>query len=221
MELTENGIQLIGILINSIIAIAAIGTLIYQRMFNTKTLDYNLHPDFKVSDFCPQCTTFWTPKLCESSDPKSKHYCTDDHWFDITNHSKGPAFEFKCYLIHNKEINDDFKISNYKNRINKREALVYNGTIKYKIPLDTIPFKYYNKVSADALHVIIEYKTINLRSKFRQIINLSLTPERDISQITDWKNAIKISNPEVASLKKIQWWESDEKTLIRELKKIK
>ena len=53
MKLTSETIQMIGILINSTIAIVAIATLIYQRIFNTKTLDYNLHPVFSINDFYP------------------------------------------------------------------------------------------------------------------------------------------------------------------------
>lgn len=49
----EIEINLIGIIINSIIAVAAITTLIYQIIFNTKTLDYNLHPVFTINEFSP------------------------------------------------------------------------------------------------------------------------------------------------------------------------
>ena len=221
MDLTENEIQLIGILINSIIAAVAIGTLIYQIKFNTKTLDYNLHPIFQVIDFCPTITPFWTPKLCDSADPNSKHYCTDDHWFDIKNLSNGPAFEFQCYLIHTKEINRDLRISDFKKRVIKREAFVNRGNLQYKIPTDAIPFRFYNKASTDQLNIILEYKTANLSSKFRQIIALTYRPKLKQSQITDWKNAVEIMMPEVISLKKIQWWESDQTTLMNELLKIK
>lgn len=221
MKLTSNEVEMIGILINSVIAIGAIATLIYQRIYNTRTLDYNLHPVFSINDFCPECGDFWTPKLCEASDPNSKHYCADDHWFNVINVSQGYAFEFSCLLIHGKEISDDFKIEKFKDRIIKREAFIKNGRIQYKLPIDSIPFKYYNKSSTEDLFILIEYKTVNAKSKFRQIISLTITPKEEKNQITDWKKAIKINFPEVVSLKKINWWENDSKLLISELKKAK
>ena len=221
MKLTSEKIQMIGILINSTIAIVAIATLIYQRIFNTKTLDYNLHPVFSINDFYPSCGDFWTPKLCEASDPNSKHYCTDDHWFNITNTSQGYAFEFSCYLIHKKEINEVLNPEKFKDRIVSREALIKNGKIQYKLPIDSIPFKYYNKSSTDQLFIIIEYKTVNTKSKFRQIFSLSITPKNENNQITDWKKAIKINFPEVVSLKKIYWWQNGIKLLHSELIKAK
>ena len=221
MDLTSDEIQLLGIIVNSIIASAAIGTLIYQRIFNTKTLDYNLHPVFQVTDFCPECTKYWTPKLCESANPRSKHFCTEDHWFNITNLSHGPAFQFKCYLIHNLEITSDYKIDKYTDRIIEREALVNKGTVQYKIPIDAIPFKFYNKSATDDFFIIIEYRTVNLKTKFRQVISLHYNPEANVSQINDWKNAISISLPEVCSLKKVKWWQSKSKTLVKELMKVK
>lgn len=219
MKITSNEIQMIGISINSIIAISAIATLIYQRIFNTKTLDYTLHPVFLIKDFCPECGTFWTPKLCEASEPNSKHYCTDDHWFNISNVSQGYAFEFSCLLIHGKEITDDFNIEKFKNRKIKREAFIKNGEIQYKLPIDAIPYKYYNKSSTEDLFIIIEYKTVNTKSKFRQIVSLTIAPKIEKNQISDWKEAIIISFPEVVSLKKINWWENGNKMLISELKK--
>lgn len=219
--MTETKIQLTGIIINSFIAIVAIATLIYQRIFNTKTLDYNLHPVFIITDFDPKSTKYWTPKLCEASDPSSKHYCTDDHWFNLTNSAPGYAFQFSCYLIHKKEISDKFDKSKFDTRVIKRETLVKNGNVQYKIPKDAIPFRFYNKSTTEELYIVVEYKTVNSKSKFRQVISLTCTPMEENNQITDWKNAIKINFPEVESLKKIYWWESEKKTLIKELKRIK
>lgn len=217
----EIEINLIGIIINSIIAVAAITTLIYQIIFNTKTLDYNLHPVFTINEFSPNNQKKWTPKLCEAAESSSKHYCTDDHWFNITNTDLGYAFKFSCFIIHKKEIIDDFSKTKFQTRIIKRDTLISNGTIQYKIPKDAIPFRFYNKSITDEIYIIIEYKTVNTKSKFRQIISLKCTPLNEKNQINDWKNAIKISFPEVVALKKISWWQNDKRKLISELKQFK
>ncbi|MDH4474007.1 MAG: hypothetical protein QE487_15475 [Fluviicola sp.] len=213
-------VEEISLIINSVIAIAAIGTLVYQRIYNSKSLDYTFHPIFKLHDFCPHCTKFWTPKLCESSEPNSKHFCTDDHWFDITNISTGIAFEFSCYLIHKSEARKGFSSSEFKSRIKKREAFIKDGNIQYKIPKDSIPFKYYNKSSTDSLFAIIEYKTVSYGSRYLQIIELNCLPKIELNQITDWKGAIEVSKPNVVSLKKINLWNNSDKLLKSELAKI-
>ncbi len=218
--MTPQETQFLGIIINSAIAVVAIATLIYQRRFNIRTLDYNLHPVFKVKIF-GNCRDQWTPMLCEAADPNSKHFCTDDHWFDIHNISTGYAFNFNCMLLHNKEVTDEFKLSSFKDRIAKRETLIQNGRIQYKIPPTSLPFKYYNKSATEEMFIVVEYKTVNSLSKFRQIISLTTKPLSDTNQITDWKDAIQINFPEVSSLKKIYWWQNNEKSLLKELQKVK
>ena len=220
MNFTPFEISIVSVLINSTIAAVAISTLIYQRSHNARSLDFNFHPSFTVSEFDSKTNSTWTPKLCESADSLSKHFCADDHWFDISNDSSGPAFEFKCFIINSRESIGDINDKHFDTRIISREALVRNDLLQYKIPIDSIPFRHYNKAALETLFLVIEYKTISLRSIYRQVIALNIYPISESSQISDWKGAVEISTPQVVSFKQIKWYQNSKRLLIKDLRKL-
>ena len=198
--------NLIAILINASIALIAVATLIYQRIYNRRLMDYNFHPIFKLYRFCNRENTHWTPDSCDGSNPISKHTCTKDHWFDVVNESTGIAFNVKVSLITGMEIASKLKLDDYNKRVQRTQALLKDGMLQYALPNDAIPFSCYQSKTSDIYFVIIEYKTVNGLKSYVQIVQLAVRPYSKDLTITDWKRSIVLFNPTVVSLLELNWY---------------
>ena len=187
--------NLIAILINASIALIAVATLIYQRIYNRRLMDYNFHPIFKLYRFCNRENTHWTPDSCDGSNPISKHTCTKDHWFDVVNESTGIAFNVKVSLITGMEIASKLKLDDYNKRVQRTQALLKDGMLQYALPNDAIPFSCYQSKTSDIYFVIIGnysakikfVKDLDLKNDCRILWLLSRKTRLYYDYLTAWR----------------------------------
>lgn len=213
--------DLLAVVINAIIALIALGTLQYQRLYNRRLMDYSFHPIFKLIRFCHKNSTHWTPEVCDGANPDSKHTCTKDHWFDLINISNGIAFDLTVTLLNTSEIKNTLDTDKLKSRNVQTSALLKDGVIQYSLPIDAIPFSLFKPKTSDIFFVILEYRTVNGFKSFVQIAQLSIRPNGGQTTITDWKQAIVIFNPTIVSLLELNWYHNKKKRIKDALLKAK
>ncbi|MCC6180500.1 MAG: hypothetical protein IT237_01565 [Bacteroidia bacterium] len=192
-------------IINSIIAIAAILTLLSQIIQSRRNADFGFQPNFIFRKFCNHEHHIWSPMVCDGASKESTNKCNKDHWFNFYNDSSGVAFNLEIFLLHQKEIKG-FKYKDIESkRTLKLNALLKDSQIQYKLSPGTVPCKYYNQKENDSFYIVLSYETISRFNKFIQVVELGCEPQKQQQSIDDWKGAIKFSKGNVVYFEKISW----------------
>lgn len=197
--------------ITQILTIAGLYFLAIQVKNQTRTEqisnEYLNQANFNFRGFCQKELKGAEPCLCSQPNEINYNQCSDIHWLNLTHVGSLPAKDVKITLIHQNEIKDVMEI--VKERTQEETMIYPNDEHQFKLPEQAIPINLLNNLQNGKFYVLLEYKSLYTKIKYKRIYELNYSPKlKPEIKATTWVKSIRyfsISLKHITDSESISW----------------
>jgi hypothetical protein len=148
-----------------------------QRRDSLFTNEYMNQPEFEFLEFCSEykLSEHKSPGCCCVRGELCTNNCIDEHWFNLKQTGNLPATDIKISMFHK----SDSQNVCCGTRIKTVDTLNKNGVYQYKLPPFTFPEKFFDQSSNGSFYVLLSYKSLYSKLKYKRIYELEFSPKEN------------------------------------------
>jgi hypothetical protein len=174
-----------------------------QRRDSLFTNEYMNQPEFEFLEFCSEdkLSKHKSPGCCCVRGELCTNNCIDEHWFNLKQTGNLPATDIKISMFHQ----SDSQNVCCDTRIKTVVTLNKNGVYQYKLPPFTFPEKFFDQSSNGSFYVLLSYKSLYSKLKYKRIYELEYSPKNN-ADLSDglWGDNINFFSVELVKITDFQ-----------------